>query len=115
MANESALVTNDDMDRLVHLVRTLGQSPFRDQQQLELLDEVLENAEATASEHVPIDVITMNSHFRVLDLGSGKRVRVYAGVPGERERLQRSNLHSGADRDRGSRTQTRRCRGGEGS
>ncbi len=81
MVNDSALVTNDDMGRLVHLVRTLRQSPFRDQQQLELLDEVLENAEAMASEYVPIDVITMNSHFRVLDLESGKRVRYMLVFP----------------------------------
>lgn len=81
MVNDSALITNDDMGRLVHLVRTLRHSPFRDQRQLELLDEVLENAEAAASEHIPIDVIRMNSHFRVLDLENGKRVRYMLVFP----------------------------------
>jgi regulator of nucleoside diphosphate kinase len=69
------ILTIDDMDRLAGLVRTLRHSDFRDQQQLELLDEVLQNADVIASEHVPIDVIRMNSRIRVLDLDSGARLR----------------------------------------
>lgn len=75
MANGRTLVTREDMDRLAHLVRTLRHSPFRDQQQLELLDEALENAHALAAEHVPGKVIRMNSRFRVLDLDSGRSAR----------------------------------------
>lgn len=75
MTNDRTLVTKEDMDRLAHLVRTLRHSPFRDQQQLELLDQVLESANALASEHVPINMIRMNSRFRVLDLDSGRSVR----------------------------------------
>lgn len=75
MRNDCATITNEDVDRLAQLVRTLRHSPFKDQQQLELLDEILENADAMASEHVPIDVIRMNSRFRVLDLDSGRRVQ----------------------------------------
>ncbi|MBZ5688079.1 MAG: GreA/GreB family elongation factor [Acidobacteriia bacterium] len=81
MVNDSAIVPNDDMGRLVHLVRTLRHSSFRDQQQLESLEEVLENAKATAPERVPIDVITMNSHFRVLDLETDKSVRYMLVFP----------------------------------
>jgi regulator of nucleoside diphosphate kinase len=40
-----------------------------------MLDEVLQNANVIVSEHVPIDVIRMNSRFRVLDLDNGKRAR----------------------------------------
>jgi regulator of nucleoside diphosphate kinase len=75
MRTDSTIVTNDDMDRLAHLVRTLMHSPFGDQQQLELLDEVLQSADAMASEHVPIDVIRINSRFRVVDLDSVRRVQ----------------------------------------
>ncbi len=75
MTNDRTLVTKEDMDRLAHLVRTLRPSPFRDQQQLELLDEALQTATALASEQVPGDVIRMNSRFRVLDLDSGRKAR----------------------------------------
>ncbi len=75
MTNDRTLVTKEDMDRLAHLVRTLRPSPFRDQQQLELLDEALQSATALASEQVPGDVIRMNSRFRVLDLDSGRKAR----------------------------------------
>ena len=75
MSNDSVIVTGDDMDRLTRLVDTLGQSPLRDQQQLELLDQVLENANVLAAEHVPRDVVLMNSRIRVLDLDSGRSVR----------------------------------------
>ena len=63
------------MDRLTQLIRALRNPQFRDQQQLDLLDEVLQNASVIASEHVPIDVIRMNSRFRVLDLDNGRRAR----------------------------------------
>jgi regulator of nucleoside diphosphate kinase len=65
----------DDMDRLTQLVGALRDPQFRDQQQLDLIDEVLQNASVMASEHVPIDVIRMNSRFRVLDLDNGKRAQ----------------------------------------
>jgi regulator of nucleoside diphosphate kinase len=65
----------DDMDRLTQLISALRNPQFRDQQQLDLLDEVLQNASVIASEHVPIDVIRMNSRFRVLDLDNGRRAR----------------------------------------
>lgn len=57
MSNQCAVVTIDDMDRLAHLVRHLRYSAFKDQQQIELLDKVLENADALASDRFPRDVI----------------------------------------------------------
>jgi len=71
----STIIEMDDMDRLTQLIRALRNPQFRDQQQLDLLDEVLQNASVIASEHVPIDVIRMNSRFRVLDLDNGRRAR----------------------------------------
>jgi len=71
----STLIGMDDMGRLTQLVRAMRHPQFRDQQQLDLLDEVLQNANVIVSEHVPIDVIRMNSRFRVLDLDNGKRAR----------------------------------------
>lgn len=75
MTNGRTLVTKEDMGRLAHLVSTLRHSPFGDQQQLELLDEALQNANALTSEQVPGDVIRMNSRFRVVDLDSRQRAR----------------------------------------
>ena len=75
MTNGRTLVTKEDMDRLAHLVSTLRHSPFGDQQQLELLDEALQNANALASEQVPGDVIRMNSRFCVVDLDSRRKAR----------------------------------------
>lgn len=75
MKTAATIIGMDDMDRLTQLIRALRNPQFRDQQQLDLLDEVLQNASVIASEHVPIDVIRMNSRFRVLDLDNGRRAR----------------------------------------
>lgn len=81
MSNQCAVVTIDDMDRLAHLVRNLRHSPFKDQQQIELLDKVLENADALASDRFPRDVIRMNSRFCVLDLDNGESLRYTLSYP----------------------------------
>lgn len=75
MKTAATIIGMDDMDRLTQLIRALRNPQFRDQQQLDLLDEVLQNASVIASEHVPIHVIRMNSRFRVLDLDNGRRTR----------------------------------------
>lgn len=75
MKTAATIIGMDDMDRLSQLIRALRNPQFRDQQQLDLLDDVLQNARIIASEHVPIDVIRMNSRFRVLDLDNGRRAR----------------------------------------
>ncbi len=81
MKNAATIIGMDDMDRLTRLIRALRNPQFRDQQQLDLLDEVLQNASVIVSEHVPIDVIRMNSRFRVLDLDNGRRVRYTLAFP----------------------------------
>jgi regulator of nucleoside diphosphate kinase len=77
----ATIIGMDDMDRLTQLTRALRNPQFRDQQQLDLLDEVLQNASVIASEHVPTDVIRMNSRFRVLDLDNGRRARYTLVLP----------------------------------
>ena len=73
MKSHSIIVADDDMDRLSGLVRALKNSLFRDQLQLESLEQALESAEETSSERVPRDVIRMNSSIRVLDLDTRKK------------------------------------------
>jgi regulator of nucleoside diphosphate kinase len=73
MKSHSIVVSDADMDRLSRLVRALKHSLFRDQLQLESLDQTLESAEVTSSERIPRDVIRMNSRIRVLDLDTGKK------------------------------------------
>jgi regulator of nucleoside diphosphate kinase len=68
MKNRPLIVTDADMDRLTRLVRALKYSLFRDQQQLELLDQTLENADVRPPSRVPSKVIRMNSCVRVRDL-----------------------------------------------
>ena len=73
MKSHSIIVADADMDRLSGLVRALKNSLFRDQLQLESLEQGLEGAEVTCSERVPRDVIRMNSSIRVLDLDTRKK------------------------------------------
>ncbi len=81
MKTAATIIGMDDIDRLAQLIRALRNPQFRDQQQLDLLDEVLQNASVIASEQVPIDVIRMNSRFRVLDLDNGRRARYTLVLP----------------------------------
>jgi regulator of nucleoside diphosphate kinase len=67
MKDRSIIVTDGDVDRLRRLVRALKYSLFRDQRQLELLDQTLESAEVMPPGRVPKDVVRMNSRVRVLD------------------------------------------------
>jgi regulator of nucleoside diphosphate kinase len=73
MESHSIIISDADMDRLSRLVRALEHSLFRDQLQLESLDQALESAEVTSSERIPRDVVRMNSRIRVLDLDTGKK------------------------------------------
>lgn len=73
MKSRSIMVTDDDIDTLSRLVRALRYSLFRDQLQLESLEQTLESAEVTSRERIPGDVIRMNSSIRVLDLDTRKK------------------------------------------
>lgn len=79
MQSQSIIVLDTDIERLSQLVRDLRHSRFRDQAQVELLERTVENAEVTSSAGFPRNAIKMNSRFRVLDLGTGKK-QVYTLV-----------------------------------
>ena len=73
MKSLSVIVADADMDKLIRLVRALKHSLFRDQQQLELLDQALETAEIRPAARVPRDVIRMNSCVRLLDFDTRQK------------------------------------------
>lgn len=79
MQDHSIIVSHTDIQRLSRLIRDLRHSRFRDQAQVELLEQILENAEVISSARFPRNAIKMNSRFRVLDLGTGKK-QVYTLV-----------------------------------
>jgi regulator of nucleoside diphosphate kinase len=73
MTDRSIIVTDGDMVTLRRLVRALKYSLFRDQRQLDLLDQTLETAEVRPPGRVPKDVVRMNSRVRVLDFDTRKK------------------------------------------
>ena len=73
MTDRSIIVTDGDVERLTRLVRALKYSLFRDQRQLDLLDQTLESAEVRPPGRVPKDVVRMNSRVRVLDFDTRKK------------------------------------------
>jgi regulator of nucleoside diphosphate kinase len=73
MTDRSIIVTDADVERLTRLVRALKCSLFRDQRQLDLLDQTLESAEVRPVGRVPKDVVRMNSRVRVFDFDTRKK------------------------------------------
>jgi regulator of nucleoside diphosphate kinase len=73
MKSHSIVVSDADMAGLNRLVRALRHSLFRDQLQLELLNQTLESAEVASSGSIPRGTIRMNSRIHVLDLDTGKK------------------------------------------
>jgi regulator of nucleoside diphosphate kinase len=88
MTDRSIIVTDGDVDRLKRLVRALKYSLFRDQRQLELLDQTLESAEVRPPGRVPKDVVRMNSRVRVLDFDT-RRKGLYALIFPEEANISR--------------------------
>jgi regulator of nucleoside diphosphate kinase len=79
MPEGSVIITDADMDRLTRLVRAFKHSLFRDQQQLELLDQKLAGAEVRTARRAPRHLIRMNSSVRVFDFDTRER-RLYTLV-----------------------------------
>lgn len=67
------IVTDADMDRLTRIIRAFEHSLLRDQQQLEMLDQVLAAAEVRPAGKVRKDVIIMKSCVRVFDFDTRLR------------------------------------------
>ena len=73
MTDRAIIVTDGDVLRLKRLVQALRYSLFRDQRQLELLDQTLESAEVRPPDRVPKDVVRLNSRVRVLDFDTRRK------------------------------------------
>ena len=91
MKRHSVIVTDSDMERLTHLSQALKQPLFRDQAQLESLDQALDSAEEMPTDRVPATVIRMNSHVHVLDLDT-QRKDVYMLVFPENANISRGRI-----------------------
>jgi regulator of nucleoside diphosphate kinase len=66
------IVTDADMEKLSRLIRTLQESLFRDQRQLDALDQALQSAEVRPPRRIPKSVVRMSSSIRVRDCDTGK-------------------------------------------
>ncbi|HET9742270.1 MAG TPA: hypothetical protein VFQ00_05920 [Terriglobales bacterium] len=71
MKKRTIFVTEEDMERLRHLIDSAQRGSTRDLEHLEMLREELDTAEIVSSDEVPEDVVTMNSKVRVRDMDSG--------------------------------------------
>ena len=71
MQNRPVIVTDADLDRLTRLVQAFKHSLFRDQQQLEMLDQKLAAAEVRP--RAPRDAIRMNSCVHVFDFDTREK------------------------------------------
>ncbi len=72
MKSHSIIVADTDMNRLSRLIRALQHSLFRDQQQLDLLDQVLQSAEVRPPGRIPKSVVRMNSSVYVRNFETRK-------------------------------------------
>ncbi len=91
MKARRTFVTDADMDRLDNLIADLRRFPFRDQRQLEALDQVLQNAEVLPRGRVPRTLIRLNSVVRLRDLAS-EAVETYRLVLPEHSEISRRLL-----------------------
>ncbi len=73
MKSHTIIVTGADMDRLDRLIRAQRHSLFRDQQQLDLLDRVLQNADVRPPNRTPKTVVRMNSSVLARDLDTRQK------------------------------------------
>lgn len=72
MKSREIIITDADMEKLSRLIRALRHSLFRDQRQLDALDQALQSAEVRPPRQIPKSVVRMNSSIRVRDCHTGK-------------------------------------------
>jgi hypothetical protein len=65
MKTHALIVSDRDMKELRQVVDALKQSGFKEQTQVEVLDQILQIAGAVAPGRFPKDVIRMESRFRI--------------------------------------------------
>lgn len=76
-------ITQDDSDRLRHLITGRRAANPVDQESLDLLEQELDRAEIVNPAALPRDVVTMNSDFRLKDLDSGRVQRYRLVFPNQ--------------------------------
>jgi len=67
------IVADADMEKLSRLIQASQHSLFRDQRQLDALDQALQSAEVRHTCRIPKSVVRMNSSIRVQDFEKGKQ------------------------------------------
>jgi regulator of nucleoside diphosphate kinase len=67
------IIAASDMERLSRLIYGLKRSLFRDQQQIECLEQTLQIAELRDEDKMPRNVIRMNSSVSVLDFDTQRK------------------------------------------
>lgn len=72
MKRQSIVITDSDMERLGRFVRGASHSLYRDQQQVDLLDNLLQKAEVRPSRTTPKNVVSMSSRVQVRDIRNRK-------------------------------------------
>ena len=72
MKRQSIVITDSDMERLGRFVRGASHSLYRDQQQVNLLDNLLQKAEVRPRRSTPKNVVRMSSRVQVRDLRTRK-------------------------------------------
>ncbi len=72
MKRQLIVISDYDMDRLNVLTRGTRRSVLRDQQQLELLDQMLQSADIRPLRHMPKSVVRLSSKVRVRDIETRK-------------------------------------------
>ena len=73
MRKRPIVVTEGDARRLRGLLARQNEASTRDQAHLRMLKSELERARVVLSEEAPMDVVTMHSQVRVLDLETGEQ------------------------------------------
>ncbi len=81
MRSREIIVTHADLEKLRRLIRALQHSLFRDQRQLDALDQALQSAEARPPRRIPKSVVRMNSSIRVRDCHTGKEALYTVVLP----------------------------------
>ena len=89
MAQREIFMTEEDHEKLMHLLDGVRQRRFRDLEHVEKLDEELDRATVVTSKEIPPDVVTMNSEVRLQDLDSDD-IKVYRLVFPSQARTENS-------------------------
>lgn len=74
MKERTILITSSDMSRLRRLLESARNLFRHDRPYLEVLKLELETAKVVESDHIPRDVVTLNSRVYIRDLDTGKQM-----------------------------------------